>query len=92
MTGEYLTTVSYDSSDRDGSAVICGRHTRDGKISIVVGYTDEQADELQKLVTEQGYLNAYEDKVLNKFGEYMKKHHFDISEYIDWYKKEKNNI
>lgn len=51
-----VTIVSYDHNEPDIPCVVCGRKEKDGSEAITVGYVNENAETLQKIVSKQGYL------------------------------------
>ena len=69
---EYITIVSYDDNGEDMPCAVCMRQRRDGKISICVGYTNDNARELNRIVTEQGYLKEHDAEIINKFAGKLK--------------------
>lgn len=57
--------VGYDKEEDISSITVMGK-LPDGKIKMLVGYNDEQADELYRMVTEQGYLKERDREIYNK--------------------------
>lgn len=57
--------VGYDKEEDISTITVMGK-LPNGKIKMLVGYNDEQADKLYRMVTEQGYLKEHNRKIYNK--------------------------
>lgn len=64
---ENLITVSYDDNKPDYSVIICFIHKRASRESqeMRVAYVGEEAEELYKIVTQQGYLKELLNGIRN---------------------------
>lgn len=71
--------VTYDNSQNDISAIICGRYRHDGEAQICAGYTGESADELYKMLSEPGYLYEHDIKVIEKFAAFYDEHSYNYA-------------
>lgn len=58
-----VITVSYDNNEPDLPCVVCCENG--DKIIMKVAYTGEIAEQLHRIVTEQGYLQSLLDKIKN---------------------------
>lgn len=70
MSKKTLIWVAYDTSKTDESCVTCVE-PNNGMAKMLVGYFGSDADEVYKIVSEQGYLaehdQAIKDKIIAQF-------------------------
>ena len=65
MNEKSIIWVAYDKSETDLSCVVC-TEPNNGRAKMRVGYMGDDADELYKIVSEQGYLAEHDKEVRNK--------------------------
>lgn len=77
MNKKSIIWVAYDTSKTDLSCVVC-TEPNNGRAKMRVGYTGESADELYKIVYEQGYLAEHDKEVRNKTIEEVIETYLDV--------------
>lgn len=65
MSEKSIIWVAYDTSKTDLSCVVC-TEPKNGRVKMRVGYMGDDADELYKIVSEQGYLTKHDKDVRNR--------------------------
>ena len=65
MSEKSIIWVSYDKSETYLSCVVC-TEPKNGRAKMRVGYMGDDADELYKIVSEQGYLTKHDKDVRNR--------------------------
>lgn len=63
MSEKPLILVAYDTTKTDKSYAACAELNSDGTVKMLTGYTGDDADEVYKIISEQGHLIKHDEEI-----------------------------